>query len=251
MFWYCFRDREQILDLFEMSSGQRMHTRYFQVGGVFEDIPAGFGSEGRAVHATRCPTRVDQFAALLDKNEIVLQRLRGVAAVDEETLLGLGVTGPLLRATGNPWDLRKAAPYSSYDHFDFKIPVGTVGDNYDRYRVRMAEMQRVGAGSSSRRSTACPRAPYITDEPQVRAAAAARAGDLDGGADPPLQARHRGLPRAAGRGLLPDRVPARRARLLRALRRLLQARARAHARPLVREPAGAQADGRRTSTSPT
>ncbi len=61
--------------------------------------------------------------------------------VDEETLLGLGVTGPLLRATGNPWDLRKAMPYSSYDHFDFKIPVGTVGDNYDRYRVRMAEMR--------------------------------------------------------------------------------------------------------------
>jgi NADH-quinone oxidoreductase subunit D len=71
----------------------------------------------------------------------VLQRLREVGTVDEETLLGLGVTGPLLRATGNPWDLRKATPYSSYDHFDFQIPVGTVGDNYDRYRVRMAEMK--------------------------------------------------------------------------------------------------------------
>ena len=70
----------------------------------------------------------------------MLERLRGTGIVDEETLLKLGVTGPLLRAAGNPWDLRKAQPYSSYDHFDFKIPVGTVGDNYDRYRVRHAEI---------------------------------------------------------------------------------------------------------------
>jgi NADH-quinone oxidoreductase subunit D len=140
MFWYCFRDREAILDLFEMSTGQRMHTRYIQVGGVMEDIPAGFESRTRAFCA-QMPDRVDQFAALLKKNEIALQRLRGVAAVDEETLLGLGVTGPLLRATGNPWDMRKAAPYSSYEDFDFKIPVGTVGDNWDRFMVRMQEMK--------------------------------------------------------------------------------------------------------------
>ena len=240
MFWYCFRDREQILDLFEMSSGQRMHTRYIQVGGVFEDIPAGFMAKLKQF-TDQMPPRIDQFAALLDKNEIVLQRLRDVAAVDEDTLLALGVTGPLLRATGNPWDLRKAAPYSSYDHFEFKIPVGTVGDNYDRFKVRMAEMResvqhhRAGRGRPAG-------GPVHHREPQVRAAAPARAGDLDGGADPPLQARHRGLPRPAGRGLLPDRVAARRARLLRARRRLLEARARAHARPLVREPAGAQAD---------
>jgi NADH-quinone oxidoreductase subunit D len=139
MFWYCFRDREQILDLFEMSSGQRMHTRYFQVGGVFEDIPVGWEQNVRAFTKIM-PDRVDQFLALLMKNEIVLQRLRGVAAIDEETLLGHGVTGPLLRAVGNPWDLRKAAPYSSYDHFDFKIPVGTTGDNWDRMVVRIMEI---------------------------------------------------------------------------------------------------------------
>ncbi len=139
MFWYCFREREQILDLFEMSSGQRMHTRYIQVGGVFEDIPQGFEPKLRAFIADM-PRRIEQYAAILDRNEIVLQRLRNVGAVDEQTLLDLGVTGPLLRACGNPWDLRKAEPYSSYDHFEFKIPVGTVGDNYDRYRVRMAEM---------------------------------------------------------------------------------------------------------------
>ncbi len=139
MFWYCFRERETILDLFEMSTGQRMHTRYIQVGGVIEDIPVGFAEKVRAFCRTM-PGRADQYADLLEKNEIVLQRLRGTCPLDEETLLGLGVTGPLLRATGNPWDLRKAQPYSSYDDFDFQVPVGTVGDNYDRYRVRHAEI---------------------------------------------------------------------------------------------------------------
>jgi NADH-quinone oxidoreductase subunit D len=139
MFWYCFREREKVLDLFEFSSGQRMHTRYFQVGGVIEDIPRGFEERLRAF-LKDMPARADQYAALLENNEIVLQRLRGTCPLDEPTLLELGVTGPLLRAAGNPWDLRKAQPYSSYDHFDFKIPVGTVGDNYDRYRVRHAEI---------------------------------------------------------------------------------------------------------------
>ncbi|MDQ6607171.1 MAG: NADH dehydrogenase (quinone) subunit D [Actinomycetota bacterium] len=139
MFWYCFRERETILDLFEFSSGARMHTRYIQIGGVMEDIPAGF-AEKLTKFLDEMPTRADQYADLLEKNEIVLQRLRGTCPLDQETLLSLGVTGPLLRAAGNPWDLRKAAPYSSYDHFNFKIPIGTVGDNYDRFRVRHAEI---------------------------------------------------------------------------------------------------------------
>ncbi len=138
MFWYCFREREKVLDLFEMSSGQRMHTRYIQVGGVIEDIPLGF-AERLSAFVKDMPNRADQYADLLEKNEIVLERLRGTGVVPQEKMLQLGVTGPLLRATGHPWDLRKAHPYSSYDHFDFKIPVGTVGDNYDRYRVRHAE----------------------------------------------------------------------------------------------------------------
>ncbi|MFT4048273.1 MAG: NADH-quinone oxidoreductase subunit D [Solirubrobacterales bacterium] len=139
MFWYCFRERDSILDLFEMSSGQRMHTRLFQIGGLAEDIPLGFADRVRE-WVTQMPSRVGQFADLLDKNEIFLQRMKGIGPVSEERLLELGVTGPLLRATGNPWDLRKAAPYSSYEKFDFKIPVGTVGDNYDRYKVRLFEI---------------------------------------------------------------------------------------------------------------
>ena len=139
MFWYCFRDRELILDLFEQSSGQRMHTRYIQVGGVAEDIPVGWAEKVREF-TTQMPSRADQYKAILANNEIVLQRLRGVCPLGEKELLELGVTGPLLRAAGNPWDLRKAMPYSSYDHFDFKIPVGTEGDNWDRFAVRVAEI---------------------------------------------------------------------------------------------------------------
>ncbi|MDQ3769668.1 MAG: NADH-quinone oxidoreductase subunit D, partial [Actinomycetota bacterium] len=99
MFWYCFRDKEYAMDLFEMSSGQRMHTRYIQVGGVIEDIPAGFEERVRAFCALM-PTRVDQYNDLLNRNEIVLQRLRHVCPLGADELLALGVTGPLLRATG-------------------------------------------------------------------------------------------------------------------------------------------------------
>ncbi len=165
VFWYGWRDRDQILDLFEMTSGQRMHPRYFQVGGVIEDVPVGFEAAVRDF-TREFPSRLDQFEDLIDKNEIVLQRLRNVAIVDEETLLGLGVTGPLLRAAGNPWDLRKAHPYSSYDHFDFRIPIGTVGDNYDRYRVRMAEM-RESVRIIDQALDGLPEGPYITENRKI------------------------------------------------------------------------------------
>jgi NADH-quinone oxidoreductase subunit D len=140
MFWYCFRERERVLDLFEMSSGQRMHTRYVQVGGVAEDIPPGFADRLREF-LVEMPSRIDQYEALLDRNEIFLQRTRHLCVVPKERLLELGVTGPLLRAAGVPWDLRKAEPYCSYEDFDFKVPVGTEGDHYDRYAVRVAEMR--------------------------------------------------------------------------------------------------------------
>ncbi len=165
MFWYCFRERETILDLFEMSSGQRFHTRYIQVGGVMDDIPRGFAEKLRKF-IKEMPARADQYADLLEKNQIVLQRLRGTAVVSEERLLELGVTGPLLRASGNPWDLRKAAPYSSYEKFDFKIPVGTVGDNYDRYRVRHAEIYE-SVKIIEQALDGLPEGPFITTDRKV------------------------------------------------------------------------------------
>jgi NADH-quinone oxidoreductase subunit D len=165
MFWYCFREKETILDLFEFSTGQRMHTRYFQVGGVIEDIPRGWVENVRSF-TKDMPNRVNQYAAILDRNEIVLQRLRNTGIADEETLLDLGITGPLLRASGNPWDLRKATPYSSYDDFEFKIPVGTVGDNYDRYRVRMAEMVE-SVRIIDQALDGLPEGPFITEDRKV------------------------------------------------------------------------------------
>jgi NADH-quinone oxidoreductase subunit D len=165
MFWYCFRERETILDLFEMSSGQRMHTRYFQIGGVIEDIPVGFAEKVQKF-VDEMPSRADQYADLLEKNEILLSRLRDTCVLDAETLLGLNVTGPLLRAAGNPWDLRKAAPYSSYDHFDFKIPVGSVGDNYDRFRVRHAELYE-STKIIQQALNGLPEGPFIADDRKV------------------------------------------------------------------------------------
>jgi NADH-quinone oxidoreductase subunit D len=165
MFWYCFREREKVLDLFEMSSGQRMHTRYIQPGGVAEDIPSGFDAKLREF-LQDMPNRVDQYGDLLNRNEIVLRRLRGTCALDEETLLGLGVTGPLLRAAGNPWDLRKAMPYSSYEDFEFRIPVGTQGDNYDRFAVRLAEMKE-SVKIIAQALDGLPEGPYVTDDRKI------------------------------------------------------------------------------------
>jgi NADH-quinone oxidoreductase subunit D len=165
IFLYCVRERDLILDLFEMSSGQRMHTRYFQIGGVIEDIPAGFAAKVREFLKIM-PKRTDEYGAILNSNEIVLQRLRGTCPLDEQTLLSLGVTGPLLRAAGNPWDLRKAAPYSSYDDFAFKIPVGTVGDNYDRFAVRLAEIYE-SVKIIEQALDGLPEGPYITEDRKV------------------------------------------------------------------------------------
>jgi NADH-quinone oxidoreductase subunit D len=165
MFWYCFRDRDRILDLFEMSTGQRMHTRYFQVGGVIEDIPRGFEAKLRAF-LDEMPSRVDQYEALLDHNEIFLRRTKGVGIVAKERLLEHGVTGPLLRAAGEPWDLRKAFDYLAYPELDFKIPVGTVGDCYDRYRVRLAEL-RESVEITRQALDGLPEGPHIADDRKV------------------------------------------------------------------------------------
>jgi NADH-quinone oxidoreductase subunit D len=140
VYFYCFRDRDRVLDVFEMSTGQRMHTRYFQIGGVAEDIPAGFERKVRELIST-LHTGIAQYEALLDKNEIFLIRTKDVGVVERERLLELGVTGPLLRAAGEPWDLRKEEGYLAYPELEFDVPVGTVGDGYDRYRVRLTEMK--------------------------------------------------------------------------------------------------------------
>ena len=154
----------------------------------------------------------------------------------------LGVTGPLLRAAGNPWDLRKAPPYSSYDHFDFKIPVGTVGDNYDRFRVRHAELYE-STKIIEQALDGLPEGPHITPDRKVALPPRHELATSMEALIHHFKLVTEGFRVPAGRGLLPDRGPARRARLLRARRRLGQAGARAHARPELRQPPGDRADG--------
>jgi len=140
MFWYCFREREQILDLFELVTGARMHTRYFQVGGLAEDIPSGFFPEARRF-CDRMPKAVDEYEALVDRNEIWLERTKRIGLLSAEDALALGQSGPVLRGSGVDWDLRRDQPYLAYGSVDFNVPVYENGDVWDRYKVHMDEMR--------------------------------------------------------------------------------------------------------------
>jgi len=140
MFWYCFRERELVLDLFELVTGVRMHTRYFQTGGLAEDIPPGFYGETRRF-CERMPKALDEYEAILDDNKIWRQRTVGIGLLSAADAIALGQSGPVLRASGVDWDLRKRQPYLAYDQVEFEVPVYHGGDVYDRYRVRMEEMR--------------------------------------------------------------------------------------------------------------
>jgi NADH-quinone oxidoreductase subunit D len=139
-FWYTFRERDRILDLFEMVGGVRMHTRYFQVGGLAEDIPRGFFDECRKF-VEIMPGAVDQYEQLLDQNEIWLKRTKGVGLLSAADAIALGQSGPVLRGSGVDWDLRRAEPYLAYDQVEFDVPVKQNGDVWDRYKVHMDEMR--------------------------------------------------------------------------------------------------------------
>ena len=137
---YAFREREKILDLFEMASGSRMMCNYVRPGGVREDLPDGFLERARAI-VDHYPTFLDGFETLLTDNEIIRQRTQHVGVLPKELAVNASVTGPLLRASGVDYDLRKADGYGVYPRFAFKVPLGTVGDVYDRYYVRILEMR--------------------------------------------------------------------------------------------------------------
>ena len=140
IFFYAYRERERALDLFEMIAGERMNTRFFQVGGCADDMPPGFEQRLRSFVADM-PERVDEYEDLLSQNPIWLERTKGVGVLPADQLIDLGVTGPALRAAGVDLDLRVRTPYSSYDEFEFDTPLGTSGDAYDRYTVRIREIR--------------------------------------------------------------------------------------------------------------
>ncbi|RDI74180.1 NuoD: NADH dehydrogenase (quinone), D subunit [Gaiella occulta] len=141
MFWYTFDERDAILDLSEMVCGTRMHTRYFQAGGLAEDIPPGFYENARTF-CKQMSKAVDEYEAILDANAIWLKRTKGIGLLSADDAIALGQSGPCLRASGVNWDLRKNMPYLAYDEVDFDVPVYTGGDVYDRYKVHMDEMRQ-------------------------------------------------------------------------------------------------------------
>ncbi|MBI5954076.1 MAG: NADH-quinone oxidoreductase subunit D [Chloroflexi bacterium] len=140
MFLYCFREREQILDIFELVSGQRMMTTYIRPGGVWRDVPVEFEKAVRDFLKI-FPKRIDEYESLLTKNPLFVDRMVGLGILDAKTALSYGVTGPMLRASGMNWDLRKSRPYMGYEQYDFNVPVLTEGDTYARYIVRMQEFR--------------------------------------------------------------------------------------------------------------
>jgi NADH-quinone oxidoreductase subunit D len=140
VFLYCFRERELILDILELCSGQRMMTTYIRPGGLWRDVPVEFEAAVRDF-IKMFPKRIDEYEALLTKNPIFLDRLVGIGKMDAATALQHGVTGPMLRASGVNWDLRKTRPYAGYEQYDFSIPVRSEGDTFARYIVRIEEMR--------------------------------------------------------------------------------------------------------------
>jgi NADH-quinone oxidoreductase subunit D len=138
---YMWREREKLLDLYEMVCGQRLTYNYMRIGGVSQDVPEEFLPALKRFVA-EMPRFIDEYDQLLSQNEVLLVRSKGVAILPRETAVNTAASGPVLRASGVKWDIRKADPYSIYDRFDLEIPVGTVGDNYDRYWVRMQEMRQ-------------------------------------------------------------------------------------------------------------
>jgi NADH-quinone oxidoreductase subunit D len=165
MFWYCFRERDRILDLFELVAGSRMHTRYFQVGGLAEDVPAGFWDEC-AKFVEVMPKAVDDYEGLVDRNEIWLERTQGIGLLSADDAIALGQSGPVLRGSGVDWDLRRAEPYLAYDQVDFQVPVYQEGDVYARYRVRMEEM-RESVKIVEQAMRRMPGGPWIADDRKV------------------------------------------------------------------------------------
>jgi NADH-quinone oxidoreductase subunit D len=140
VFLYTFREREEILRLFEAVAGQRMMTSYFRIGGLSMEPPLGFFDRVQAF-IRMLPEKIDEYSNLLTGNPIFMNRLKGIGYLSASDAIGLGVTGPPLRASGVDIDLRRDMPYSSYEKFQFQVPISTVGDTWARYEVRLVEMR--------------------------------------------------------------------------------------------------------------
>ena len=221
MMIYGFRERELILAFFEKTAGLRMNLNYVRPGGVAADLPDGWEDDVTVICDT-IDERTYEYDQLLTGQPIFRGRMEGVAPITAEEALALGVTGPLLRSTGVPWDLRRSMPYLAYDQVDFDVIVGHLRRQLRSVRDPPQRDPRVDPHRAPvRRADAERRLPHPGRQGHPAAARAHRR--VDGGPDPPLQALHRGFPRSGRRGLLGHRVAPRRARLLPRQRRRTQA----------------------------
>jgi NADH-quinone oxidoreductase subunit D len=165
VFLYCFREREQLLKIFENVAGQRMMTSYFRIGGLALDPPLDFWKQVKDF-INKFSDRVDEYEGLLTANPIWIERTKGVAYLNAEDCISLGVTGPTQRASGIDWDLRRDMPYSSYEKFKFKVPVSTDGDVYARYLLRVQELRE--SNKIARQALeGMPEGPYKADSPKI------------------------------------------------------------------------------------
>jgi NADH-quinone oxidoreductase subunit D len=162
---YMIREREKILDLLEMASGQRLTYNYMRTGGVSQDVPDEFLPALKDL-AGQMPGYIDDYDRLIKDNEIFHARAEGVGILSQETAINIAASGPVLRATGVKWDIRKADPYSIYNRFNFEIPTGAHGDCYDRYRVRVEEM-RQSARILQQAAEQIPSGPIKADLPRI------------------------------------------------------------------------------------
>jgi NADH-quinone oxidoreductase subunit D len=162
---YNFREREDILRIFEEVAGGRLTPTYLRIGGLSKDLPEGIEEKIKAF-VQAFPDHIKEYETLLTKNIIWMKRTKGVGIFSKEDALSFGVTGPTLRGSGVKYDVRKAFPYSSYEEFDFEIPIGTVGDVYDRYIVRLREMEWSNA-IAEQALERLPKGPIIANDPRV------------------------------------------------------------------------------------
>ena len=165
VYFYCFRERETINNIFEMAAGARMNLSYFRIGGVARDLPDGFVEKVREF-VNDFPARIRDYETLLTKNKIWLMRTKGVGIISAEDAINYGLSGPSIRGSGVKWDVRKSEPYSSYDEMDFIVPVGQNGDVYDRYTVRLEEMRQSNEIVRQAMDT-IPKGKFIAELPDV------------------------------------------------------------------------------------
>jgi NADH-quinone oxidoreductase subunit D len=163
---YCFRERELLLNINEMLAGFRMFPSYMRIGGLREDLPRGFHDAVRAF-LDRLPGKLDEYEDLLTQNEIYLKRTQGVGVISKEDAVAYGLVGPIARAAGVDYDVRRYFPYLGYDTYEFSVPVQTRGDVYARYQVRLAEMRESLKICRQALDRISPTGPFAIDDPRI------------------------------------------------------------------------------------